>query len=187
MSARMASSSLGLITRLSASSTLSSRAFSSSATPVGKLMRSKSTGLRATIFGAYGFVGRYVTALLGTYLSVLHGVWVCFLWLISARLSPLYAQLPLIPNSLVSVRSAAAGGTQCIIPFRGDDMEWRHLKVSGDLGGVTPISYSPQNIDSVRRVIAGSDVVINLIGKVGHSLAFRGSPCLPKRQRDVSY
>ena len=65
---------------------------------------------------------------------------------------------------------AAAGGTQCIIPFRGDDMEWRHLKVSGDLGGVTPISYSPQNVDSVRRVIAGSDVVINLIGKVGNSL-----------------
>ena len=51
-------------------------------------LRSTSTGLKATIFGAYGFVGRYVTALI------------------------------------------ASGGTQCIIPFRGDDMEWRHLKVS---------------------------------------------------------
>ena len=38
----------------------------SSGHPVGKLVRSSTTGLRATIFGAYGFVGRYVTALLGT-------------------------------------------------------------------------------------------------------------------------
>lgn len=50
-------------------------------------LRSTSNGLKATIFGAYGFVGRYVTALL------------------------------------------ASGGTQCVIPYRGDDMEWRHLKV----------------------------------------------------------
>ena len=32
---------------------------------VGKLVRSSTTGLRATIFGAYGFVGRYVTSLIG--------------------------------------------------------------------------------------------------------------------------
>jgi hypothetical protein len=32
---------------------------------VGKLVRSANSGLRATIFGAYGFVGRYVTALVG--------------------------------------------------------------------------------------------------------------------------
>ena len=89
----------------------------------GALVRSTSTGLRATIFGAYGFVGRYVTALL------------------------------------------AGGGTQCVIPYRGDDMEWRYLKVSGDLGVVAPVPFSPRNIDSVRRAIEGSDIVINLIGK----------------------
>jgi hypothetical protein len=38
-----------------------SRAVSS----VGKPLRSADAGLRATIFGAYGFVGRYVTSLLG--------------------------------------------------------------------------------------------------------------------------
>ena len=53
----------------------------------GSLVRSSTSGLRCTIFGAYGFVGRYVTALM------------------------------------------AGSGTQCIIPYRGDDMEWRHLKV----------------------------------------------------------
>ena len=56
------------------------------------LVRSSSSGLRCTIFGAYGFVGRYVTALM------------------------------------------AGSGTQCVIPFRGDDMEWRHLKVRGGSG-----------------------------------------------------
>jgi NADH dehydrogenase (ubiquinone) 1 alpha subcomplex subunit 9 len=44
-------------------------------------------------------------------------------------------------------------------------MEWRHLKVAGDLGIVAPVNYSPRDTDSIRRAIAGSDVVINLIGK----------------------
>jgi hypothetical protein len=34
---------------------------------LGPMMRSANPGMRATIFGAYGFVGRYVTALLGEY------------------------------------------------------------------------------------------------------------------------
>lgn len=53
-----------------------------------------------------------------------------------------------------------------MIPYRGDDMEWRHLKVMGDLGIVAPVTYSPKDIDSVRRAVEGSDIVINLIGKV---------------------
>lgn len=32
---------------------------------VGPMVRASSSGLRATVFGAYGFVGKYVTALLG--------------------------------------------------------------------------------------------------------------------------
>jgi NADH dehydrogenase (ubiquinone) 1 alpha subcomplex subunit 9 len=59
----------------------------------------------------------------------------------------------------------AAGGTQVIVPYRGDDMEWRHLKVNGDLGVVTPIPFSPKNNDSIKRAIEGSDIVINCIGK----------------------
>ena len=69
----------------------SARCLSSSATQ--GLVRSSTSGLRCTIFGAYGFVGRYVTALM------------------------------------------AGSGTQCVIPFRGDDMEWRHLKVRARRGG----------------------------------------------------
>ena len=36
----------------------------------------------------------------------------------------------------------------------------------GDVGVVVPVPFSPKDTDSVRRVIAGSDIVINLIGKV---------------------
>ena len=104
---------------------LGSRAASSAAvTQIRTALRASNPGLRATVFGAYGFVGGYVTSLL------------------------------------------AGEGVQCIIPWRGDDMEWRHLKVQGELGVVVPRAYSPKDEDSIRRCIAGSDVVINLIGKV---------------------
>jgi len=86
--------------------------------------RNQNPKLRATIFGAYGFVGKYLTPLL------------------------------------------SGAGVQCIIPYRGDDMEWRHLKVGGELGVVVPVPFSPRNEDSMRRCIEGSDIVINLCGKV---------------------
>ena len=62
--------------------------------------------------------------------------------------------------------SAAGSGTQCVIPYRGDDMAWRHLKVMGDLGVVAPMPFHPRDMDSIRRATEGSDIVINLIGKV---------------------
>jgi hypothetical protein len=113
-----------------------------------------------------------------------------------------------LQNVLCAFFFAAGGGTQCIIPYRGDDMEWRHLKVSctwskavvllcaallssisielsrrvgklhvlssplqpmGDIGVVVPVPFSPRDPVSLRRVIKGSDIVINLIGKVGRA------------------
>ena len=91
-------------------------------------MRASVNGVRATVFGAYGFVGRYVTGLL------------------------------------------AGNGCRVVVPYRGDDMQWRHLKVMGDLGAVAPIPFSPRDEASIARAIEGSDVVINLCGKV----RFRG-------------
>ena len=44
-------------------------------------------------------------------------------------------------------------------------MEWRFLKVMGDLGGVVPVPFSPRDEASVRRAIEGSDIVVNCIGK----------------------
>lgn len=58
-------------------------------------------------------------------------------------------------------------------------MEWRHLKPMGDLGVVVPVPFSPKDTDSIRRVIAGADIVINLIGKVRVSTACGGAPTDP--------
>ena len=66
---------------------------------------------------------------------------------------------------LLCTWAAAADGTRCVIPFRGDDMEWRDLRVMGDYGMVVPLPYSPRDVDSVRAAIRNSDIVINLIGK----------------------
>mmetsp|Transcript_142091 Transcript_142091/g.345215 ORF Transcript_142091/g.345215 Transcript_142091/m.345215 type:complete len:389 (+) Transcript_142091:119-1285(+) len=89
----------------------------------GPALRSGVSGLKATVFGAYGFLGRYVTARLG------------------------------------------ASSVQCVVPFRGDDMEWRHLKPMADYGSIVPMPFSPRDQDSLDRAIEGSDVVINLVGK----------------------
>lgn len=48
-------------------------------------------------------------------------------------------------------------------------MEWRHLKVMGDLGVVAPLPFNPKDDDSIHRALEGSDIVINLIGKVSGS------------------
>ncbi|CAK4083376.1 unnamed protein product [Aphanomyces euteiches] len=77
----------------------------------------------ATVFGATGFVGRYVCAQLGH------------------------------------------TGCTVVTPYRGDDMDARHLKVNGDLGSVAQLPFSVRDRESIRAAVKGSNVVINLIGK----------------------
>lgn len=45
-------------------------------------------------------------------------------------------------------------------------MEWRHLKVTGDLGVIAPVPFHPKDDNSIHRALEGSDIVIDLIGKV---------------------
>lgn len=56
-------------------------------------------------------------------------------------------------------------GSQVTVPFRGDELRARHLKVMGDLGQVVPMPFEFRDENSVRDCIRGSSVVINLIGK----------------------
>jgi dTDP-4-dehydrorhamnose reductase len=84
---------------------------------------SSNKGITATVFGATGFVGRYV------------------------------------------VDKLASQGITVIVPFRGDDLQARHLKLMGDLGRVNPVPYDPRVVDSVRTVVRPSQLVVNLIGK----------------------
>ena len=88
--------------------------------PVG---RSAVSGITATVFGSYGFVGRYIMSELG------------------------------------------ACGSRVYAPFRGCELEPRHLKPMFDLGNLGLMPFSPKHVDSIRDSLKNSDIVINLIGK----------------------
>ncbi|KAG8243507.1 NADH dehydrogenase [ubiquinone] 1 alpha subcomplex subunit 9, mitochondrial [Homalodisca vitripennis] len=85
--------------------------------------RSSFNGVVATVFGASGFLGRYVC------------------------------------NKLGKV------GSQLIIPYRGDHYDVLRLKLCGDLGQVLFQTFDPKDMDSYRKCIKYSNVVINLIGR----------------------
>jgi len=62
---------------------------------------------------------------------------------------------------------AATGkiGTQVVVPYRGDEYDYRHLKQMGDLGQIVPAFYSVRDADRLRRLTESSDIVINLVGR----------------------
>ncbi|KAL6911244.1 hypothetical protein ACP4OV_000049 [Aristida adscensionis] len=85
--------------------------------------RSSVSGIVATVFGATGFLGRYL------------------------------------------VQQLAKMGSQVLVPFRGSEDCPRHLKLMGDLGQIVPMKYHPRDVDSIKAVMAKSNVVVNLIGR----------------------
>lgn len=64
-------------------------------------------------------------------------------------------------------------GSQVTVPYRGDELNSRHLKVMGDLGQIVPIAFEMRDEDSVRESIRGSSVVINLMGKHFETLNYK--------------
>lgn len=85
--------------------------------------RNSNNGLTVTVFGATGFLGRYVCAELG------------------------------------------AIGTTLQIPYRGEELEVRHLRPMSDLGMQATHTFSPRDQESIMQAVRGSDVVVNLMGK----------------------
>ena len=55
-------------------------------------------------------------------------------------------------------------GTRLILPHRGDEVDVRHLKLAGDLGSVYMPEMSIRSIGEIEEAVAGSNVVINLLG-----------------------
>ena len=85
--------------------------------------RSGVSGITATIFGASGFLGKYVVNKFGQI------------------------------------------GSKCVLPYRGDEVDVRHLKLCGDLGVINPVESSIRSLSDIEDAVAGSNVVINLLGK----------------------
>lgn len=85
--------------------------------------RSANSGITATVFGAYGFVGRYFLSELGSV------------------------------------------GSRVYVPYRGCELEVRHLKPMFDLGQLGLMAFSPRDEASILESIKHSDIVINMIGK----------------------
>jgi len=56
-------------------------------------------------------------------------------------------------------------GTQVVIPFRGEEKSYDHLKTAGDLGYIVPVRWDSRHKASIIRAMEYSNVVINLVGR----------------------
>jgi NADH dehydrogenase (ubiquinone) 1 alpha subcomplex subunit 9 len=93
--------------------------------------RSSFSGVTASVFGATGFLGRYVVNALGRV------------------------------------------GSTVVVPYRGDELDTRHLKLMGDLGQIVPTPCELRDEDSVRAAVANSTVVVNLVGKIYPTIHYK--------------
>ncbi|GCC24507.1 hypothetical protein chiPu_0002908 [Chiloscyllium punctatum] len=112
--------------------------------PRGKGGRSSFSGIVATVFGATGFLGRYVVNRLGRI------------------------------------------GSQVVIPHRCDPYDVNHLRVMGDLGQMTFLDWNPRDIDSTRRAVEHSNVVVNLVGREWETWNFKYEDVNVKIAQDIA-
>lgn len=56
-------------------------------------------------------------------------------------------------------------GSQIVVPYRGEESSYNHLKVMGDLGQIIPMKWDFRDKDSIRRAAEYSNVIINLTGR----------------------
>jgi len=67
------------------------------------------------------------------------------------------------------VQKLARVGSDVIVPFRGDGLNTRNLKIMGDLGKVVPLPIDFAEAETLRRTMMRSNVIINMIGGIGET------------------
>eukprot|EP00040_Diaphanoeca_grandis_P010015 m.51308 g.51308 ORF g.51308 m.51308 type:complete len:366 (+) comp21428_c0_seq2:100-1197(+) len=70
------------------------------------------------------------------------------------------------------VNRLAKTGSQVICPYRGCELDFRHLRPMGDLGQIHFNEYSITATDSIAEQVEYSNVAINLVGQEYHSRHF---------------
>eukprot|EP01113_Clastostelium_recurvatum_P001270 TRINITY_DN1051_c0_g1_i2.p1 TRINITY_DN1051_c0_g1~~TRINITY_DN1051_c0_g1_i2.p1 ORF type:complete len:381 (+),score=88.99 TRINITY_DN1051_c0_g1_i2:26-1144(+) len=77
-------------------------------------------------------------------------------------------------------------GAQVIVPYRGEETSYNHIKVMGDLGQVVPMRFSLRDPGSIERAVAHSNVVINLLGRQWETRNFTFDDVHVKAARDIA-
>uniref|UniRef100_A0AAY4C9R0 NADH dehydrogenase [ubiquinone] 1 alpha subcomplex subunit 9, mitochondrial n=1 Tax=Denticeps clupeoides TaxID=299321 RepID=A0AAY4C9R0_9TELE len=106
--------------------------------------RSSSSGIAATVFGATGFLGRYVVNRLGRI------------------------------------------GSQVVIPHRCDQYDLMYLRPMGDLGQIIFMEWDARDKESIKRAIAHSNVVINLVGREWETRNYRYEDVFVKIPQEIA-
>jgi len=63
------------------------------------------------------------------------------------------------------VEELAKVGATVILPFRGEEKAYRHMKVIGTLGQIVPVRIDIKDPETLKRAVAPSNVVINLMSR----------------------
>ena len=59
----------------------------------------------------------------------------------------------------------ARSGAQIVIPYRGEESTYTHLKVMGDVGQIVALPYSIRDDATIAKAVSKSNIVVNLLGR----------------------
>jgi len=131
--------------------------------------RCSPSGVAATVFGATGFLGRYVVNELGRIGSRVIVPYRCqarLLWAYNVNTVPCRLDagdadhvLPVVRRRLLTTPPPPYSGRR-----ESQEQAMTHLKVTADLGMVQPVPWDLRDEVGTRRAVARSNVVINLVG-----------------------
>jgi len=63
------------------------------------------------------------------------------------------------------INSFGKVGSQVVVPYRGSDNVYTHLRVMGDVGQIVPMTWNINDKDSIRRAAQYSNVIVNVVGR----------------------
>lgn len=63
-------------------------------------------------------------------------------------------------------------GSQIVVPYRGDEMDIRHLKVMGDYGQIVMVPFHLRDTASIDNTLKHANVVVNCMGQQWPSFNF---------------